>query len=101
MLTIDRKFQQPRSGFLSEEYFNKNNNNRTIKQLFFFRYSLGRKILYFCRKKAKTISIKIEQTKVSDSGLILSNQMERDGDFDQEGLELTCLDLFKVLLYSH
>ena len=52
-------------------------------------------------KKTKTISIKIEQTKVSDSGLILSNQMERDGDFDQEGLELTCLDLFKVLLYSH
>ena len=23
--------------------------------------------------------------------------MERDGEFDQEGLELTCLDLFKVL----
>ena len=26
-----------------------------------------------------------------------SSQMERDGEFDQEGLELTCLDLFKVL----
>ena len=23
--------------------------------------------------------------------------MERDREFDQEGLELTCLDLFKVL----
>ena len=24
--------------------------------------------------------------------------MERDGEFDQEGLELTCLDLFKVVV---
>ena len=24
--------------------------------------------------------------------------MERDKEFDQEGLELTCLDLFKVLV---
>ena len=30
--------------------------------------------------------------------LLLSSQMERDGEFDQEGLELTCLDLFKVLV---
>ena len=28
---------------------------------------------------------------------VFSSQMERDGEFDQEGLELTCLDLFKVL----
>ena len=29
--------------------------------------------------------------------MFFSSQMERDGEFDQEGLELTCLDLFKVL----
>ena len=33
---------------------------------------------------------------------VFSSQMERDGEFDQEGLELTCLDLFKVLnLITH
>ena len=31
------------------------------------------------------------------SKMFFSSQMERDGEFDQEGLELTCLDLFKVL----
>ena len=30
---------------------------------------------------------------------IVFSQMEHDKEFDQEGLEITCLDLFKVVIF--
>lgn len=72
---IDRYLDQ---FFLAAEYFN---NNRTIKQLF-CEISFLRRSLTFV---------------FTDMAWLCSSQMERDKEFDQEGLELTCLDLFKVL----